>query len=694
MFLHSGASLHGHEYSTRTSPATGQPRPRRNSLLRASFGTPINRALPSPLPSPSSPSPSPYCPSTSKRQSLPPQSHSRSPSPSPRPPPSALRRTRAASVEYFRATPESVVRFAVPEHVPTSATKLDAMSEDEASTTAVDVSDSDHSHAESLTRRRRRRSTKLSTSYLLAQAPPSLSKKQRLLHIRPRLLLQLQQFSAGQRPRPVIDVYPSLGIANTSIAAHLCKRLPWLSRIKKEVGIQDVLLIQSEDYRASTIESDGEGDAESIKNRELIAILSPLTGQDKAEIALSDGSVWEATPRANGSSLSYEFTTVTERGETITARWVRRPAALKPLQAPTFSAPPTPPVSAPTSPSSANAPAFPSPNSSLPLEHKFTFSIIDPERRRHPVLATLNPTSLEIQDTYATVSQSLGRYPPVSQHLPDQDESAEDKVPAGRGIQLVEEWQKSFIQISALWVALRHGWVPHFRPADYIPQSANSTANGGLLSPKASQNRGRSHSTGTEMPPRAMSWRCISGAQPEEHQPPEPGVLPRRAKSTGAARMQRLRTQKQLSGASEWSETDSAKANRRLVMSCDLSDSVANQLREMSIAESADSTASSGDSRMRHAAIMPTVVLSQASPRTSEGRSMSAQPSSRRAVSDYYPHGTVLFASPGEVQSSHPTSYVLPGPAQPPSPTTSHEAERRRHKWKNVTQWFSKIRSR
>lgn len=565
------------------------------------------------------------------------------------------------------------------------------MSEDEASTT-VDVSDSDISHTPSSTRRRRRRSTKLSTTFLLAQPPPSPGNIQRLLHIRPKLLLQLQQFSAGQRPRPTIDVYPSFAIANTSIAAQVCKRFPRLTRIKRGLGIQDVLLVRSEDYGAPVVEAEGDGEAEGIRNRDMVAILSPLTGQDKAEIALPDGSVWEAAPRISGSSLSYEFTTVNEHGETITARWVRRPAALKPTQGPVCSAPPTPPVSAPASPLSANAPLFPSPSSSPLSEHKFTFSIIDPARRRHPVLATLNPTSLEVQDTYVNVSQSLGRYPPVSQQLADHDESVDEKASGGRDIQLVEDWQKSFIQISALWVALRHGWVPHYKPAE---PAGVSTAGGSLLTPKMLATRGRSHSMGTEPPTRAMSWRCLSAVQPEESQI-GPNMLPRRATSTGAAHMQRLMTQKRLSGGPEWSEPDSAKANRRLVMSCEFSGSVANQLREMSIAESTDSM-STGESQDNQGVAIPTVVLSKPPRPSTERRSMSAQGPNRRAISEYYPRDTVFIVSPDEVQCSRPTSYILPVPAtqlSPAAPADSQDVERRRRKWKNVSHWFSKLRSR
>ncbi|ETS74336.1 hypothetical protein PFICI_14202 [Pestalotiopsis fici W106-1] len=661
MFLHSGASLHGHEYSNRHHATAGQAAPRRNSLLRSSFSTPVNRSPPYV----DSSSPSPNFRTTTS---------------------SSLKKTRQRPVsDYSPNAPETVVRFMEPlEHVAHPPTNNpEAMHEDGAST-VVSVSDSETSRAASSTRQIRRRSARLHTSYLLAQAPPSLNKKQRLLHIRPKLLLQLQQVPDGQRPRPVIDVYPTSGIVNTAIAAHLCKRFPRLSRIKSEKSIQDVLLFKSEDYTAPGFDSDSDGDVESIKDRDIIAILSPLAGQDKAEIALPDGTVWVAAPRVIGGVKSYEFTTVDQHGITTTARWVRRPMNGK-------SQPSTKPSTPPMSPGASSHPlspstvSFPSLSDSPPPNYKFTFSIIDPSSRRHPIMATLQPSSLDIQDSYTTVSQSSSKYPPTSPQLGSPDSSDPDhQATTERTTLPVEEWQKCFIQISALWVALRHGWVPHYKPGDFIREST------GADSPVATKthNRSRSYSTGTDVGQTGVSRGCSGRKRHSQPPPPKgespamPGFLPRRATSTGAARMQKIRAEK-LSDATETNETTMGWKKGRRVLSCDWNGSFANRhstaLANIQDVEFAQNTPErSGDKIEAVSSAKPSMI-------TPSKRPMSE-------LINHTPH-------PSFTNENH-TATTING--QRPNPlkssrgavTEQETKTRKHHKWKSVTNWFTKLRAR
>ncbi|KAF3068408.1 hypothetical protein GL218_08312 [Daldinia childiae] len=411
MFLHSGASLHGHEYSNRPNP---QPGHRRNPLLRSAFAAPIKRS-------------SSYHPNTSPSLNEP-----TSPD---------LRRPRPLS-EYIPRTPGATVKFQEPQCDSTTA-KPEAMSEDEGSI----ASDSDASRVSSSARRNRRRVMRKSTTFLLAHPPPRLGSKQRLIHIRPKLLLQMQQLAANRRPRPAIDVFPSFAVAGPLIVP-LLKRFPLIARIKRELGIRDIMLVKSEDYDAQASGLDSDGDDDDLKSRELLAILSPVLTEDKAEIVLADGTVWTATPRFNGAnSCSYDFVTVDSNGNTTTARWVRKQMATKSL-----------PVM-PTSPGST--PTIPVPDC------KFTFSIIDPNCRRHPIMATLTNSSLDILDSYTTVSQSASRYPPTSPMLSTATSPTNGENTPKRTTRQVEDWQKTFITISAIWVILRHGWSPNWKPADF-----------------------------------------------------------------------------------------------------------------------------------------------------------------------------------------------------------------------------------
>ncbi|KAK9792143.1 hypothetical protein SCARD494_07191 [Seiridium cardinale] len=653
MFLHLGASLHGHEFSNRNTPATGHAAPRRNSLLRSSFSTPVNRASPYA----DSPSPSPTVKTTG----------------------TPLKRVRPRPVsDYSPASLDTVVRFLEPlKHEPVLASKPEAMYEDDAST-IVDISDSDTSRAASSTRRPRRQLTRQRTSYVLAQAPPSLNKKQRFIHIRPKLLLQLQQVPVNQRPRPTIDVYPTSGIVNTAIAAHLCKRFPRLSRIKSEKSIQDVLLLKSEDYAASELDSDSDADEESITNRDIIAILSPLTGQDKAEIVLPDGTVWVASPRTIGGNFSYEFTTVDEHGITTTARWVRRQVHTKSLL---VAKPTTSPPTSPLSPMSM-ASTFPFPPPSPPLDYKFTFSIINSNCRRHPIMATLQPSSLEIQDTYTSVSQSSSKYPPTSPQLAALEGAESEREPTSKWTLPVEEWQKSFIQISSLWVALRHGWVPHFKLADFIPQSASVTSS---VSPKK-HNRSRSYTTGTDLgsstTSRTLTGRLRNG-QPLKESTFTPGVLPRRATSTGAARMQKIRAER-LSGAPEIDETCSIKSKGRRVLSGDWSGSTSNR-HSTNLADIKDLEPIQpklGEPAHK-TAMVPLLNSGAVTP-------------SKRPVSDYI-SSPAITRPPYEDYGSDKVDGSRQGPLRKFNGLNARKEEdgtRKQQRWKSVTTWFSKLRAR
>ncbi|KAK8084245.1 hypothetical protein PG997_005516 [Apiospora hydei] len=430
------------------------------------------------------------------------------------------------------------------------------MSGDEGS---VYISDSETSRAGSSVRRSHRRvSSRSSTTYLLAQPAPKLN--HRLLHIRPQLLLQTQQVSSDRRPKPTIDVYPSSAIAHSALVTPLFKRFPRLARIKRELSVGDIMLVQSEDLSVPARDrAVDEDDEDSINKRDLVAILSPM-GRDMAEIVLSDGTVWTAKPRIQGSTVSYDFTTEDESGKITTARWARRKATGKPAA-----------TSAPTSPTASF--------SSAP-EHRFTFSMIDPSCRRHPIMATLRPNQLEVQDTYTTVSQSAGRYPPTSSALgsptTSTGEKDDDPIPSPeRTVQTVEGWQKILIQVTALWVVLHQGWVSSFRPMNIeCRASAAGTNNPSKLSPQTrsfsfGSNGGRNSQSQNGQATKGSNplhriTRRVGGGTAGNNQNQECngegekktktktdqdvlGALPRRATSTGAAYVQKRNAQNRLS---------------------------------------------------------------------------------------------------------------------------------------------------
>jgi hypothetical protein len=222
MYIHVGAAMHGHEFSHENR---NNSLPGRSSLARSAFSTPLPRRA------------------TTYDRSSP-----------------ILHRPTAAVRPVSEYTPrlgEPVVRFQEPE--------TDTISEDGRS-----VANSEGSEATVGGSRRRRRSTRTSTAFHLAHPAPTLTQKQRLLQIRPRLLLQLQRLSAESRPKPAIDVLPS-----TFVVPRFVKNFPRIFRGKAELGANDVMVVKSEEYDKSKDHSieDTDSDEEGLANRDLVRIL-------------------------------------------------------------------------------------------------------------------------------------------------------------------------------------------------------------------------------------------------------------------------------------------------------------------------------------------------------------------------------------------------------------------------------------
>ncbi|KAI2618538.1 hypothetical protein GGS26DRAFT_380167 [Hypomontagnella submonticulosa] len=641
MFLHSGASLHGHEYSTRPRPVP-QPGQRRNPLLRSAFATPISRT-------------------SSYRTSVESSPDQPNLSPDLRP----VRPARPLS-EHIPRVPDAVVRFQEPECDSTPPPKPEAMSEDEGSI----ASDSDASRVSSSVRRSRRRTPRTSTTYLLAHPAPKLRNKQRLIHIRPKLLLQIQQLSANQRPRPAIDVYPSSGVAG-SLIVPLLKRFPRIARIKRELSIQDVMLVKSEDYANQTSGSESDADEDDLRSRELLAILSPSRTEDKAEIVLADGTVWIAMPRYNGANVySYEFSSVDPNGNTTTARWVRKQIATKSLPA-------TP------------TPAGCSPPITSAVDYKFTFSIIDPNCRRHPIMATLTNSSLDILDTYTTVSQSASRYPPTSPLLSTPSSPNGEESTFERTTQQVEDWQKHFITISAIWVILRHGWSPNCKPADFGPLATSvptSPTDSNLTA------RNRSLSMNSDMTtklcaPEPGARRKFQGALRMGDQF-TPTALPRRATSTSAAFMQKRNTIETDSVDRASSNADAEPKKSRRAFSGDWSAGIIHRNTNNSLGAMLDSPAAS-----------PSIDVSVQSNTTP----LAPPPLStgRRAISAYYSTTPIPFNPTPDVElSEKPVVQHDPLVQSPQNPVAreDHSSDKDRktkhQKWRNMANWFRKLHGR
>lgn len=501
MFLHSGASLHGHEFSNR--PPSGNHMHATQRLRSALANSPARSLTPTPTSSTErSTSPLP------RRFSL--QGTGTAPSR-----PDALRRRPASEISPRK---EQVVRF---DEEPRILSLVEPPSDDD--TFSDGFSDIASLDGAAQRRSRSRRTPKPAANFLLAYPAPGLRTKQRrFVQIRPRLLLQLQQLSTDKRPKPTLDVLPSRLLTGTHILPRLARRCPELFKLRGHLGLDDLVVARSEDFDAPGVDLD----VKNLHQRDLLAVISPVVARregekssaDLAEIVLADGAVWMASSFSNGG---FEFRHTDAHGITKTARWVKKSskqrasigsitsiAGLSSMPCLTSS-----PCLSSTLCSSSQ-PCLQSP----PGDYKFTFSMIDPMSRRHPVMATLTPSNLEVLDYYTIPSSSKRptiRSFPVNEMDDDLPPANDEKV-----THPVDEATRTLIAITSIWVSLRHGkgW-PAPSPALTVSPTTTSSES------RVSNERRRSNTFPTALTPTPKPSPAAS--------------LPQRARSTGAAYMQR-----------------------------------------------------------------------------------------------------------------------------------------------------------
>lgn len=509
MFLHSGASLHGHEYHT------PQNQPRKKPFLRSALPNPRFRSNSSAtLPNKATPVSPPQRPIVKRRPVS--EAYVR--------PVSAL--LKDDSPPRTAVSPAPVVRFKGLGIVGSPSSS--PMPEEDPS-----VYDSDASQASCSTpKRRRRRSAgvRKGTNYLLAVPPPNLSSKKALFkNIRPRLLLQLQQLAVKERARPTIDVFPASLIAGPLAAAPYIHRFPRMFGAKGELGPRDLILVKSEDYRADS----GEDDESSNSRRQPVAVFSPGHGQaEVGEIVLDDGSTWTCSSQKS----HYSFVHVDEHGSSTTVRWVKRSSTKRISSAPVSTGHPL----SPSMPGSAT--------DVTDSDYQYTFSIINPLTRRHPIMATLSSQSMEIYDEYTTPSSSSNRYPPsrpvsgivdsascTPRDPPSSPLSGTESM-TQRETHPIDADTKKLIMVTGLWLAMRLG--PSLDVVD-AGESTSCSQETPRVTPSSSF-----QCTFPNLPRRQTTSNASS--TPSVTQP----TRIRRAMSTGAAFMQRRKTK-------DWSETPS-----------------------------------------------------------------------------------------------------------------------------------------
>lgn len=275
--------------------------------------------------------------------------------------------------------------------------------------------------------------TSTGTCYLLAYPAPVYTDKTLLLkHLVPRRFLQLQKISEdGRHHEPVVDVMSLAPPKNPRRFMSVLKNcLAHLRTPDKCLHFdrRDILLVMTgQDSALTNDNASAQGmervmsRLESLTQRKVLAVL-----RAKNRIVTEDGRVWVASVRPNGS---FEFTSTDKHGDKTVARWV--PAKHRRVSSGTGR-----------SVSGKRSSVRSISESRGPI---LNFSLMKPTVRRHPVLATLTPSSLHIKDTY---------HQPVSvTGVPGED--------MGK-IGVVDEPTKMSILATAVWIDLHLRWSPSY----------------------------------------------------------------------------------------------------------------------------------------------------------------------------------------------------------------------------------------
>lgn len=334
-----------------------------------------------------------------------------------RPQPTPLPARKSVSVEGrpSHASSRKSIMFALPPESNASSSRPPSIH----STTTTSTDD-----------RSRKRPSRPKTNYALAHPPPRVGP----LHLRPKVLLQLHQSSANSRPKPAFEAIPS-----TTFAPRLKRKFHRVFKTRDRLGPDDVVIVRAGDYGGADDQSDSDEDMES---REVIGVVCFNIREERTEICMDDDTVWAATFMQNGG---YEFVSTDEHGLQSKARWVPKPQGNRRKSA-NYSQ--TEVVG----------------SGKVAEERKFTFSTISPDRRRHPVIASMTRAGIDVWDQYSIPPQANGTTPLASPTFSDAGASQTlTDISESRPMHTTDEALRKFILVSGIWVAFREKWSNVFR---------------------------------------------------------------------------------------------------------------------------------------------------------------------------------------------------------------------------------------
>ena len=261
-----------------------------------------------------------------------------------------------------------------------------------------------------------KRAARSKTHYRLAQPPPVAASKQINKHIRPRVLLQLQQQTVSGFHRPVYEVVPASRFAsNTKVG----QKLNMLHKFRdRQLAPDDLVVMQAEDYKTSDACDD---DPDFCDGRTVLGVVCVATEQDglgpEGAFICLENSTWKATPQKDGR---YDLSL--QGNEAQQARWYvpkaqrRRSASLVPA------------------PESVD-------------DRKFYFATIQQNSSKHPTIASMSHSHLDVYDSYVPVA--------ASNDAASTAQSQQDTV-------ATDDALRRLIVVSSAWVFFKQGWSSYF----------------------------------------------------------------------------------------------------------------------------------------------------------------------------------------------------------------------------------------
>ena len=258
---------------------------------------------------------------------------------------------------------------------------------------------------------------KSKTNFRIALPPPR-SKHQQRLHIPPKRLLQLQLLSETLHTSTIFDVIPA-----AQHSASVQKRI--LNQLRCPFHFNSGDLVITRSLSEDNPEDGGVNVPNSKvlaneKDTDVVAIIRKTSkDSDRAEISMGTGHVWVAKRLRSGS---FEFSCTEKDREERIARWAPKQGS------------------------------FSAEDPSEMKDRLFTFSLLNPNERRHAVIAKLSPEGVDVCNAYRDPR-------PVTP--PDEEELVEDHRDE-RPLNQTSEDLKVFILASGAWVGLMEGYSPCF----------------------------------------------------------------------------------------------------------------------------------------------------------------------------------------------------------------------------------------